>query len=63
MGKVGWVDGVRNEGSKGKEYCAYNKKKVGGLDWSHLAWNWLLKHVIEGKIGTDGSYGRKRKKT
>ena len=37
MGKVGWVDGVRNEGSKGKEYCAYNKKKVGGLDWSHLA--------------------------
>jgi len=40
MDKISWVEGVRNEKnyleSRGKEYCAYDKKE-GGLDWSHLA--------------------------
>ena len=36
--------------SRGKEYCVYDNKNEGGLDWSHLVQNLLLKRVSEGQI-------------
>ena len=40
---------IRNS-EGGKERSTSNKKKVGSLDWSLLARNGLLGHVIEGKM-------------
>jgi hypothetical protein len=56
---------VRNEevlqSQEGKENPTNNKKE-GYLDWSHLAQNCLLKHVIKGKIqGRTEVMGRRRR--
>ena len=35
---------------RGKEHPAYNKKKEGKLDWSHLVYEMPLEHVIAGQV-------------